>query len=248
VLSAAAQSVVAPVTSGEAKWLLLARADADPVFCWKAEQTFEVAAGVPVSAITIVTLASLPDGVAIPDALAGRCVFDAAQGVLLWLGAMSRSDRETLAGLSDDTLFTAAVDALFQRSQGPELGKSRSISRPRIAGGATRPGNTAWELWADSVNGQERALGFQVRIDTSAAGFTEVPCYFAWIPQGQIAFDHLEELHLDSFVLRFWIPGLPRILRGGASPLLIGQLLSLIRNSGWYVCWLGIQHEDRRGR
>jgi hypothetical protein len=60
---------------------------------------------------------------------------------------------------------------------------AEALSRPMLASGATVPGQTAWELWTAGFNPNETAyiVGVQTRIDTSAAGFTDCPCYFAWL-------------------------------------------------------------------
>jgi hypothetical protein len=52
---------------------------------------------------------------------------------------------------------------------------ARRSARPRIAAASTVPGGTGWTTW--SAGGQ--VVGFQAAVDTSAAGFTRTPCYFA---------------------------------------------------------------------
>lgn len=52
---------------------------------------------------------------------------------------------------------------------------ARPLARPQIASGQTVPGDTAWESWDESGV----SLGVQSDIDTSAAGFTSTPNYFA---------------------------------------------------------------------
>ncbi len=69
--------------------------------------------------------------------------------------------------------------------------QSRALARPRMLGGSTPPGNTPWEkikrsdtlaarLRGDIQRGRinDDAIGLQVRIDTSAAGFNQKPLYF----------------------------------------------------------------------
>ncbi len=61
---------------------------------------------------------------------------------------------------------------------------ARPLARARLASGDTIPGNTPWEVWYEDFtdhqgNVRQLAIGMQTRIDTSAAGFTSVPCYFA---------------------------------------------------------------------
>ena len=50
----------------------------------------------------------------------------------------------------------------------------RPNARPLLASGTTIPGATAWQLSPET-------RGIEVSIDTSSAGFTSVPCYFAWL-------------------------------------------------------------------
>jgi hypothetical protein len=61
---------------------------------------------------------------------------------------------------------------------------ARPLARARLASGDTIPGNTPWEVWYEGFtdnqgNVRPEAIGMQTRVDTSAAGFTSVPCYFA---------------------------------------------------------------------
>jgi len=67
---------------------------------------------------------------------------------------------------------------------------SRPLARPTLGTGSTVPGNTAWQPWEYRPIASERTsfaieIGVQTTIDTSAAGFTEIPQYFAWL-QGSI--------------------------------------------------------------
>ena len=52
---------------------------------------------------------------------------------------------------------------------------ARPMARPKLANGQTVPGDTAWESWDE--NGI--SIGVQSTVDTSAAGFTVAPSYFA---------------------------------------------------------------------
>lgn len=66
----------------------------------------------------------------------------------------------------------------------------RPLARPTLGSGSTVPGNTSWQPWEYRPMARERypisiEIGVQTRIDTSAAGFTEIPQYFAWL-QGSI--------------------------------------------------------------
>src|SRR5262249_4622458 len=59
----------------------------------------------------------------------------------------------------------------------------RPRARPRIAAGTTLPGATPWTAWQPLKPGgdQNTPPGYQVAIDVSSAGFTQTPCFFAWL-------------------------------------------------------------------
>lgn len=96
---------------------------------------------------------------------------------------------------------------------------SRPLARPRIASGATIPGKTAWEEWIEKDSGGRYTIGFQTRIDTSSAGFTETPCYFAKLqgnfwneenPEFILApFESIHEGSATGFTFRIMLPSLP---------------------------------------
>lgn len=133
---------------------------------------------------------------------------------------------------------------------------ARPLARPRIATGATIPGQTPWESWGEMrPAGNSISLGLQVKIDTSAAGFTEVPCYFGWL-QGSLwnqvpreffpaPFEHVEKPSINGFTFRLWMPELP-ILDGTQARTtnrnFNTQFLEFARRKKLFVCWLGIQH------
>lgn len=119
-------------------------------------------------------------------------------------------------------LITLVVDSsaadkhvLKPLAQSPSV---RPLARPQLGSGSTVPGNTPWELWTsgEEFEREQEVYGVQTRIDTSAAGFTESPCYFAWLqgdlfsPQtGQLAvamFTSIAEESLNSFVFRIAFP------------------------------------------
>lgn len=78
----------------------------------------------------------------------------------------------------------------------------RPLARPRIANGATIPGSTAWQLWTiPGLRGRGIPIGLQVTVDTSGAGFTQTPCYFAWLNNTP---SKLTAENLLSFFLFFW--------------------------------------------
>lgn len=128
---------------------------------------------------------------------------------------------------------------------------SRPLARPRIASGATIPGNTAWEKWTESNN---VTVGMETRIDTSSAGFTETPNYFAWLQSEEPLWDsdqqsfilapftNISDPAVDGFKLRLLLPNLPK---GSSVPINEGfdeqRFITLTRKRKLYVCWLGCQ-------
>ncbi len=79
----------------------------------------------------------------------------------------------------------------YTGSRGPRLETQfiprsiRGLTMPLIGHGATLPQSTIWAPWLalppqNSAPGS-RIIGLQTQVDTSGAGFTDVPNYFAWI-------------------------------------------------------------------
>lgn len=131
------------------------------------------------------------------------------------------------------------------------LPRSRALARPRIVTGSTIPGGTAWSLWSTEVLNQQIQLGVQVSIDTTAAGFTQTPCYFAWL-QGALwnpddpnfiaaPFAHVADPSIYGFTFRLWLPQM-RVAPGDqrANRFFTGRFLSYAQKQNLYVCWLGI--------
>jgi hypothetical protein len=95
------------------------------------------------------------------------------------------------------------------------------VARPLLAAGATVPGSTIWTSWTVVfAEGQGESsgpvtMGVQTWIDTSAAGFTQIPCYFAqlegalWNPQaGQFVpalFQSVVGESITGFMFRIWL-------------------------------------------
>lgn len=146
--------------------------------------------------------------------------------------------------------------------------RSRLLARPRIGNGSTPADSTPWQLWMyPVVPGRITVLGLQITVDTSAAGFTEVPCYFAWLQWPRVAdsrlpyllylalgFQYVEEPGIDRFVFRVLLP-LGQVAAQAANlghpqqrvfPLTGNRehdTLGVARSLGLSLCWLGIQHE-----
>jgi hypothetical protein len=139
----------------------------------------------------------------------------------------------------------------------------RPLARPRVASGSTPAGATAWEPWTVAASNIRRSretfrisfqvpIGFQVRIDTSAEGFTRVPHYFASL-QGPLVsltskgirvggrWEHIEGASIDGFTYR-------------AIVLLQEPIESAVQRSGQHNeytlvedAWAGILKQLREG-
>jgi hypothetical protein len=151
---------------------------------------------------------------------------------------------------------------------------TRAIARPAIATGSTLPGNTPWQPWVVSAPpdftgtaGGGSAVGVQAAIDTSAAGFTRMPCYFAWLAgplfnaeTGQLLPDIFTSLAHESangFTFRMWFPPpsgggtiMMRVARaralmssaGGVQVIgSVGEFMSFARQHRLYVQWMACE-------
>jgi hypothetical protein len=58
---------------------------------------------------------------------------------------------------------------------------TRPQARPHLHCAVTLPGASPWKAWRGPDPAQGPALGVEVSVDTSAAGFTQVPHYLAWL-------------------------------------------------------------------
>ena len=149
---------------------------------------------------------------------------------------------------------------------------ARPIARPEVASGATLPSTTAWEPWTmdvphDLQTGVSRLLptmvGVQARVNTSAAGFTQTPCYFAWLggplfnrTSGQLLpdmFTHLAEESPAGFTFRMWFPQPQIVFQETSGPGSVappssysaisnpGDFFPFARTQKLYVHWVALQ-------
>jgi urease accessory protein UreE len=101
---------------------------------------------------------------------------------LRWRRARDWDPREGVA------LALLAPPAVGSGTTAPELDPdfrtmvARPLARAHTAQGQTIPGQTSWQPWI--LGGSE--VGVQVKVDTSAAGFTVTPHYFASAIAGRI--------------------------------------------------------------
>lgn len=151
---------------------------------------------------------------------------------------------------------------------------ARPHARPYIATGMTKQGSTPWEPWETALLDDEPIpLGLQTRVNTAAAGFTDVPCYFAWVPQSlwdaetvrelmaandalrrrgmnvlfriiTNAHGHIRGESASSFVFRLWLPGLAAMGMGMHDAL--NNALGVLAQR-LTVGWVGIEHRNEGG-
>lgn len=154
------------------------------------------------------------------------------------------------------------AEARFSKSELTELisgsrrNTTRPMARPRLASGATIPGNTAWKLWAVENNSDPEGstkIGVETTIDTSAGGFTEVPVYFAWLegplwnPQTvqlvPALFPSLAEEATDSFSFRLWLRRTRPQSVSAPEIRFVGpeEFPAFARQQKLYVSWVGCQ-------
>lgn len=138
---------------------------------------------------------------------------------------------------------------------------SRPLARPLIERGSTVAGKTDWRSWNVILPNEASAHGIEVSIDTSVAGFTNTPCYFAWLhgglfsrPWPRIASEGggFSRFPVDPNFSFFVIDRITEVEPARFTFSLRINLwnifqqedpLSFARHS-LYVCWLGLQTQD----
>lgn len=106
---------------------------------------------------------------------------------------------------------------------------ARPIARPRLATGTTIAGETPWKSWKIA----DEEIGVEVTIDTSAAGYTQIPHYFAEAVEGNpspaapnsgvpkrdlVWFASIAEPSPESFKLQLMLRGIARQALSFADP------------------------------
>jgi hypothetical protein len=225
-------------------------------FVWQLERETTHRDGVRVARLPVQTKAAADD---VPtesfSVRTASFLVSPEAGGLVFAGVMSETERDALLKKSPDPRISSAIKQLFRQSQlDYRRHTARAQSQPRVASGATIPGATTWTIWhlPGPSEGRTR-FGFQVQIDASAAGFTTVPCCFAWL-QGSVSSlyqgllqkrgllveldSHVAEVAPEGFVFRL-------IVTVRAGQVDVGHveriLTSTLRKAGLYVSWLGVQ-------
>jgi hypothetical protein len=151
-----------------------------------------------------------PAPITVPQLLV--IAYDAAQdeASLSWQpqGAPVSSDSVAIARLLPGTPAPSdpTIDPAFRSVV------ARPMARPQLAAGQTVPGDTAWEIW----NEDGVSVGVQSSIDTSAAGFTSTPNYFAEVVSDTVPdflpawFVSIADPAPDGFTLRLFMRRITR--------------------------------------
>ena len=136
------------------------------------------------------------------------------------------------------------------------LFRARGLTRGLVFASQSHPGNTTWEPWTLALPGVITSLGFQTKVDTSQAGFTQVPCYFASLqlaplnpqqpPALVVPVGHVTSEAVNSFTFRLWFPQLFMPGESAQQNLSINkEFLKFNARSRFYVSWIGIQNRPR---
>jgi hypothetical protein len=156
-----------------------------------------------------------------------------------------------------DGLVLAVLDPGPPPVLRPTARRTRPVARPRMGWGSTPPDATAWVEWVE-LRRMRLARGVQVAIDTRAAGFTDLPCYFAWLQwpslaaapaDGAVEFDllglqYVQNESVDGFTFRVVVARPNALFFGRSGGAGVGDSVSFARNQQLHVCWLGIQCDD----
>ena len=149
------------------------------------------------------------------------------------------------------------ADAGFSPLPGATLRPAPPGPRPHLSWRRPRGGRgrRSWGRPERSDRLVTTARGIEVTIDTSAAGFTRTPCYFAWLHGGLWQVPHRLALTVplsritrearDQLTFSLWDPTAvgTAVITGAvsdAAAAAIARLLSLARQR-LYVCWLGVE-------
>ena len=150
-------------------------------------------------------------------------------------------------------LFGVTIDAAgVKEKPGFVKPRERGLARHRVVTGATLAGSTAWE-GLDLLAGTVPVPGLQLRVDTSHAGFTQPPCYFAWLqwlPPNPLdpvfvaaTFPYLSDESIAGFKIRVWLPQLAVFTSGSNTvfPVNGNDFSILVARQRLYVFWMAIE-------
>jgi len=163
---------------------------------------------------------------------------------LVWLPKKNFSFREGVP-----LALTKIVNGMISDNGKFVAPAARALARPRISSGTTIPGATTWAVSPVSTTNTGTLFQVQVKIDTSSAGFTTTPEYFASL-QGRLTsidskgaiqvfclhFDHIERMRIDGFAFSFFIAVID------TSTLMVEkQIRKFLDRQTAYVSWLAVE-------
>jgi len=181
-----------------------------------------------------------------------RQVYDSTNVELRWI-AKRRWTPQSGVPLAAGSHVGLPTGSVFLWVSYPSLPRVRPLARPTLAHGATVPGKTAWRSWEllNPFTGNLAVGGVEVSIDTSSAGFIEVPCYFAWLQEGlpirsgqeapPWTLGRVLEATPESFTFSLWI----RSSSFQTSTAHTSFDFTAEARRRLSVCWLGIEMRPR---
>ncbi len=134
------------------------------------------------------------------------------------------------------------VDLAPRRSALPER-------QPYLYAGQTSPASTVWEVWEES---EERMLGLEARVDTSEAGFGNLPRYQAHVLGDRTFLDRERAAVLDGhvslvdvgvagFLLRMTLPRVDSDLMNPDWLRDRDTIVGRVTEQPWTITWLGVE-------
>lgn len=126
---------------------------------------------------------------------------------------------------------------------------ARPMVRPHMGWGTTEPGQTGWRRWQEEGHSD---LGIEVVVDTSEAGFTEIPHYLASL-EGDFGNQTRPEARPPDTQAAFFLEGLTfmtdvrpesftfRVIRVALPLVEVPVSGAQAERRQWTVSWLGLE-------
>lgn len=129
------------------------------------------------------------------------------------------------------------VQNTAKHKNGAGSSSMRAHSSARVRSGTSLLGKTDWKVSRTNLNNNQKIARLEADINTSAAGFRSVPCYFAWVNTESL--QTLVSRFLDSF---------SAVKPGAEPPESINLTLALLHADALLSLFLGeISHSAETG-
>jgi hypothetical protein len=194
------------------------------------------------------TIAYVPDDGLAATVRRGACelngaVWRAEQPSLRWKNPKDAAQDIVLCGIKVfDCKLSEPVDLSLRRSALPD-------KQPFVFAGWSPHDRSKWDLWKEGT----AVFGLQATVNTSEAGFVNIPIYHAMVvgdrttkndTTGEIAavdgHVHVESATADGFELKMTLP------KGSAlvNPVWLRaeKLKALPTDNDWFVSWVGVEY------